>query len=169
MIKKICSVLSTCLLVVLALVAAVLIVPKFLGYTQYAVLSGSMEPKIKVGSIVYTKTTDIADLETGDIITYKLAGDTMVTHRIVSVNDAEQTVITKGDANETEDAAPVAFDSIQGAYVFHVPLLGYISIYGKTPLGIAGICGVLVVVILLNFLPDAFSNEEDEVQKAEQN
>jgi signal peptidase len=45
-------------------------------------------------------------------------------------------------------------------YAFHIPYLGYISIYAKTPLGIAVVCGVLIVLILLNFIPDIL--EEDK-------
>ena len=43
----------------------------------------------------------------------------------------------------------------------HVPYLGYISIYIRTPLGIAAACGVLIVVVLLTFLPEVFKKEEE--------
>lgn len=160
MLKKICSFLSTILMLLLVVIAALLLVPKLFGYTQYAVISGSMEPNIPVGSIVYDKEAEPEKLEIGDVITYRLSGDTLVTHRIVAIDEAAQTVQTKGDANESEDGTPVPYSKIVGVEAFHVPLLGYISIYGKTPLGIAAVCGVLVVLILLNFLPDILSEEE---------
>ena len=75
----------------------------------------------------------------------------------------EQTVVTQGDANNIADAAPVAWQQIIGVYAFHIPYLGYISIYAKTPLGIAVVCGVLIVLILLNFIPDIL--EEDKKKK----
>ena len=162
MLKKICSFFSTILMLLLVVIAALLLVPKLLGYTQYAVISGSMEPNIPVGSIVYDKEVEPEELEIGDVITYRLSGDTLVTHRIVAIDDATQTVQTKGDANEAEDGTPVPYSEIVGLKAFHVPLLGYISIYGKTPLGIAAVCGVLVVLILLNFLPDILSEEEEK-------
>ena len=149
-------------MLLLVVIAALLLVPKLLGYTQYAVISGSMEPNIPVGSIVYDKEAEPEELEIGDVITYRLSGDTLVTHRIVAIDEAAQTVQTKGDANESEDGAPVPYSEIVGLKAFHVPLLGYISIYGKTPLGIAAVCGVLVVLILLNFLPDILSEEEEK-------
>ena len=162
MLKKVCNLLSTILMLLLVVIAALLLVPKLLGYTQYAVISGSMEPNIPVGSIVYDKEVEPEELEIGDVITYRLSGDTLVTHRIVAIDDATQTVQTKGDANEAEDGTPVPYSEIVGLKAFHVPLLGYISIYGKTPLGIAAVCGVLVVLILLNFLPDILSEEEEK-------
>ena len=55
MIKKICSVLSMVVFLGLLVIAGFLFVPKMLGYDEYAVLSGSMEPGIPVGAIVYDK------------------------------------------------------------------------------------------------------------------
>ena len=51
------------------------------GITVDIVLSGSMEPGIKTGGIVFTDTTQV-EPEPGDIITYKL-GETFVTHRVI--------------------------------------------------------------------------------------
>lgn len=162
MLKKICGILSTLLLVVLAALAALLIVPKLMGYQEMAVLSGSMEPNIHVGAIVYVKETSFDDIEEEDVITYRLSGGTYVTHRVVEIDEEAQTVITKGDANEDVDSSPVAAEQIAGKAAFNVPLIGYISIYAKTPVGIGAICGVLVVIIILNFLPEIFSKEEKE-------
>lgn len=163
--NKVCSVLSTLILILFALIAAVLILPVVLGCKSMAVVSGSMEPNIPVGSIVIVKEADPDTLEVGDVITYRISGGTMVTHRIVSIDNEEQCVITKGDANEVQDASPVAFDGIVGKELFHVPLLGYLTIYVKTPLGIVGVCAVLIVLILLNFLPSIFEPESDKTEE----
>lgn len=162
MFKRICSFLSTIILIVLAIIAALLIVPKFLGYSQYAVLSGSMEPNIHVGAIVYDKEVDADSLEVGDVVTYQLGSDTLVTHRITEIDTANQTVTTQGDANDTADASPVSYENIKGVCAFSIPVLGYLSIYGKTPIGIAAICGILIILILLNFLPEIFAKEEKQ-------
>ena len=171
-VKKICNVLSTVVMLLLAAVAAVILVPMLMGYKEMAVLSGSMEPTIPVGSIVYVKPVDDpAQLEPGDICTYILSdGETMVTHRVISIDPEARTLITKGDANEVEDGA-VAFSQVYGETRFHLPWLGYIAINAKTPTGIMAICGVLVVVILLNFIPaiiDAGEEEKKKQQAAEQ-
>ena len=49
----------------------------------------------------------------------------MVTHRIIGIDEEAQQLHTQGDANETEDAAPVAFTNVVGKVFFHLPLLGY--------------------------------------------
>ena len=160
MFKKVCNILSGIILALLAILAVVMIAPALLGFKSMAVLSGSMTPKIPVGSVVYAKAVDVSELEVGDIVTYRLSGDTMVTHRIIGIDEEAQQLHTQGDANETEDAAPVAFTNVVGKVFFHLPLLGYLTIYAKTPIGIAAICGVLIVLILLIFLPDIRSGED---------
>ena len=160
MAKKICSVLSMVVFLGLLVIAGFLFVPKMLGYDEYAVLSGSMEPGIPVGAIVYDKNFSESEAREGAVVTYQLSAGTLVTHRIISVDEEEQTVVTQGDANNVADAAPIAWQQIVGVYAFHIPYLGYISIYAKTPLGIAVVCGVLIVLILLNFIPDIL--EEDK-------
>ena len=159
--SKICSVLSTLLLILLAVVAGLFVLPMVFGCKNLAVLSGSMEPEIPVGAVVYVKETDVNDIETGDVITYRLPGGTMVTHRVVSADREGQQFITKGDANQVEDASPVAFSQVVGKELFHVPFLGYLSIYSKTPIGIVAVCGVLIVLILLYFLPGVLGAEEE--------
>ena len=161
MIRKVCNLLTTVLLILLAALAVILLVPRLVGYRTFAVLSGSMEPELNVGSIVYTRDIAPEELKVRDILTYKLNGSTMVTHRIVEVDTENKQFITKGDANDVIDGSPVNFDQVVGKVVFHVPLIGYISIYIRTPLGIAAICGIIFVMLLLNLLPDLFEKKEN--------
>ena len=165
MLRKICNFLTTILILLLAALAVILIAPRVMGYQTLAVLSGSMEPEISVGSIVFTKEADPELLEIGDIVTYRLSGNTMVTHRVIENDKTAKQLITQGDANETADASPVTYDNVVGKVAMHLPLLGYLSIYIKTPLGIAAICGFLVVLILLVFLPEVFSKEEKQEEE----
>ena len=161
MLKKICGFLSTILLLVLLALAAVLILPKVFGMETMAVISGSMEPEIPVGSIVCVKETEPSRIQPGDIITYRIGEDTRVTHRVVSNDTTKQEIITKGDANDASDASPVVYADVVGKEVFHLPYVGYISIYARTPLGIGAVCGLVAVILLLTFLPDIFSEEEE--------
>lgn len=169
MTKKICNILSTLILIILLILAGILFLPRLAGCQEFAVLSGSMEPTIPVGSLVCDKKPDVSALKVGDIVTYQLSGDTLVTHRIIEIDDFSQNVTTQGDANNVADGSPVPYSNIIGVYAFHVPYLGYLSIYGKTPLGITGICVVLILIILLNFLPDALSSDEKKEKEQKDN
>lgn len=170
MLRKICNFLIGIMIVVLVITALLLFGPRALGYQGFAVLSGSMEPEISVGSVVFSKEADPNTLKEGDVITYRIGGDTLVTHRIVEIDAQNQQVTTKGDANDTQDGSPVPFEQIVGKMGLHIPYLGYISIYMKTPVGIGVICGILVALILLNFLPEIFAKDaQEETQSKKKN
>ena len=164
MLRKICNVISALLAVVLLALASVLIVPYFMGYTELAVLTGSMQPTLPVGTLIYVKETDPAQLEVGDVVTYRLDGDTMVTHRVIEMNPEAETLVTQGDANADPDGE-ITFDRIVGKMDFSIPYLGYISLNIRTPIGIVSICGVLVLIILLTFIPEIFSKDDEEEKK----
>ena len=89
----------------------------------------------------------------------------MVTHRIYSIDEKKQTVVTKGDANEKVDTAEVKSNQIVGKVAMSIPLIGYITIYAKTPIGIIAICAIAAVLILLNFLPDIFEKENKKEEE----
>lgn len=159
--SKICGFLSTLILLVLLALAVILVVPAVLGYTELAVLTGSMEPTLPVGSLIYIQETDPAQLQVGDVVTYQLEGDTMVTHRVVENTPAENYLVTQGDANQDPDGE-ITYDRIVGKMAFHLPYLGYISLNIRTKTGILAVCGTLVVIILLTFLPEIFAPDDEE-------
>ncbi len=55
MVEKICNILMGIIMFILFLLALLMFVPNLIGYKSFAVISGSMEPNIPVGSIVYAK------------------------------------------------------------------------------------------------------------------
>lgn len=160
MVRKVCDIVSIVLIMVLLFLAVILIVPKFLGCETLAVISGSMHPKIPVGSIVIVREEDPAELGIGDIATYRMNDHTFVTHRVLENHVDTQYIIFKGDANEAADANPIAYADVEGKVLFHFPMIGYLSIYMKTPLGIAAVCGIVFVLLLLAFLPEIFEPED---------
>ena len=116
--KKAYQIFTTLLLIILIAMAAILFLPKLLGMTPLAVLSGSMEPTYHVGSLVYVKDADPAEVQVGDPITFKISDDTMVTHRVVAIDTEAQTFQTKGDANDNVDGGAVAYQNLVGKPVF---------------------------------------------------
>jgi signal peptidase len=114
------------------------------GTQMFVVKSGSMEPEIQTGSIVFDKKN--TEYETGDVITFKVpdSKDT-VTHRIVEKtldvkDDLFYTV--KGDANNAVDPEPVSNASVIGKVRFTIPYLGYLVAFMKTLPGL-----ILFVII----------------------
>ncbi len=116
--------------------------PTVFGWSWAVILSGSMEPEIRLDDLIVNKAQD--GYEVGDIITVE-NGSSLTTHRIVG--ETEEGFITKGDANNTEDTSPVAQERIVGKVVFSVPKVGLVIGYLKTPLGM--LCMVLLGFCLI--------------------
>ena len=145
-----------------AIIAASFSVPKIFGINPYVILSGSMEPGIPTGSVVYIDTHD-KDVHEGDIIAFQAGAGkgAMVTHRAVKIN-ADGTITTKGDNNEVEDLAPLSPEYVVGKYKFHIPKLGAImnELDSKKKIIIAAF--LILANIAMFGLEVLFEYDEDE-------
>ena len=114
----------------------------------YVVTSGSMEPTLKIGDIVYVKNVDANDVKVGDIINfYKEEKEYTITHRCIDIVEQGNKIffITKGDANEKNDSFLVPEDALIGripythlfGYIIYakIPYMGYLSYFVHTRLG----------------------------------
>ena len=173
--KKILNVISTILVAIVVVLALLLVGARFIGLNVYTVLSGSMEPTYHVGSLIYVKDVDTDELKAGDVITYMLDEDTIVTHRIADVipDETDPSIIrfqTKGDANDSVDGSLVHYKNVIGTPVFSIPKLGYLANYIQKPPGRYIAISAGAIILLLVFLPDLFSNDDkSEKKKKKQN
>ena len=166
---KVLNIVSTVLVILVVLLAVLLVGSRVLGYRVFNVISGSMEPTYSVGDLLYVKTVDPDSVKVGDPITFVLNEDLVVaTHRVVEVNRVNRQFTTKGDANETEDAAPVHFNNLIGVPVFAIPLLGYVSAYIQSPPGMYVAIGLGVVLLAAIFLPDLLTKKDKKEEKQEE-
>lgn len=120
------------LLGLLALAAAVVVVPAAAGATPLTVLTSSMEPKLPPGTLVVIKPVEPRDVAIGDVITYQLrSGEaTVVTHRVISVSQTaggEYSFITQGDNSAQPDPEPIREVQLQGKLWYSVPYIGWVS------------------------------------------
>lgn len=108
------------------LLAAAVWLPEVFHMKAYVVKSSSMEPAIKAGSVIYVSQYDPDEpVCPGDIVSFQ-AGNVMVTHRVVSVDLENNTIVTKGDANAVCDAMPVSQKELYGKVRFQIPWIGYL-------------------------------------------
>lgn len=166
-IRKIWNGFSTLLVALVVLLAVLLWGPRLLGMEVFTVLSGSMEPAYHTGGCVYVREADPHALETGDVITFRLSGETIATHRIIEVTEesGEPAFRTKGDANEEADNSLVTPDRIIGKVVFGLPWLGYLAAYIQSPSGRYAAVAVGAFILLMVFLPDLLFPETKEKEK----
>lgn len=118
-------------------------------YRAYIVQSGSMEPALKVGSIVFTRTEP--DYNKGDIITFSAGNsDTLITHRVtdITTENGEELYITKGDANEEIDAGKVSPSQVIGKSFISIPGFGYFADFVRTPKGFVAFVVIPASIII---------------------
>jgi signal peptidase I len=125
-------------LVALALVA-ITVGPRFLPYQALVVRSGSMQPAIPTGSIVFYRKVDAATVKVGDVIVFSRPGlpNEKVTHRVFKIgsDSTGRYFITKGDANSTPDDWHVPAVGTGWLATFHVPLIGYALVDLQSTIG----------------------------------
>ena len=136
---------------------------RILGFECYTVISGSMQPKYKVGDLLYVKEVDPYSIKKGDDNTFILNEDLVVaTHQVIRVDTANQRFYTKGIANEIEDSEPVHFNNVIGVPQFAIPKLGYVSDFVQNPPGMYITIGVGIILILIVFLPDILGKKKKQ-------
>lgn len=133
------------------------------GIRIFTVMTGSMEPTLKTGSLVFVK--EGKDFKKDNIITFKKADDLKetITHRIVSVGeeDGVKYYEVKGDANPSADSEKVGIYKVIGRVFFWIPFLGYIVSFAKTPVGVI----FLVVIPATVIIYEEIGNIRKEVKK----
>lgn len=97
-----------------------------------------MEPTIKTGSVVVTKTVSPSTIKIGDIVAFTSPSNSKeaILHRINSIKSTTPLYFqTKGDNNKSPDPWDLTPVGILGKYYFYVPYLGYIGAFIKTKIG----------------------------------
>ena len=115
------------LLVITCIAFFAIIISGFFGIQRYLVVSGSMEPNLYAGDIVFVNSNvAFEDVQLGDVIIFQYE-DMNVIHRVVdeAMIDGERHLKTKGDANALEDGYLTTESNYCGKALFHIDKLGY--------------------------------------------
>lgn len=149
------------LLYILISIYLIIFIPSIWGEKPLVILSGSMEPILKVGGILYYKEENINDFKEGDVLVYQL-NDHIISHRIVKVLD--DSFITKGDNNKSIDTYEVLGYQILGKGTnWSIPYIGYYAdfIYNHKYL--------LVIATGLIFMDILYDNKKEKMKNEEVN
>ena len=131
---------ATAMVAAIALLLTFSAAPAVFGFKSYVVLSGSMEPNIHTGAVIFAEAVQPSSLQVGDVIVYNRSdANETVTHRIIDKqNDGsgKPTFTTKGDANSGPDPWTVQYPADSaGKVVFTIPYVGYVNHALDTPQG----------------------------------
>jgi len=158
-INKIIGIITNIIIIMLAIVITYFIFQvkvknhdkdEVIGYTLFLVNTGSMKDAININDIVIVKKTK--DVNVDDIIAFETDGN-LIVHRIIEQNIEE--IITKGDANNQEDA-PIRSEQVIGKVVQKVPLRNIIL-------------GIVIVIILNIILELSGKTIEENMERRKKN
>ena len=149
--------LPTAALAALLAIAALMLIPPLLGYERYVIEGGSMGDAVPRGSIAFEEVVPTAEIEVGDVITYRPPNATRpVTHRVAWTGTnprGERLYRTKGDENPAPD--PWTFTlphPTQARVAVTVPIAGYVvAALSHRPIRMVLIGGPALAIALAAF------------------
>ncbi len=167
--KRLSGILYAVGLIMMFLVVAFclpLALPRLLGFEAYAIISGSMEPQIPVGSLVYAKAMAPEEVEVGDIIVFYggRAGEAVTTHRVVENRNADREFITRGDANAGDDMEARPYENLIGRVEHILPHFGRLSLMMSMASGKAGMVCFLGAALIFCILGGVLKKDDREGQ-----
>lgn len=150
--KKIKRTLLFLLFGCILLLGVLLIGMRAAGYRMLAVQTGSMAQTYPVGTLLIVDSSDPEKIEVGDVISFVADNQlTVVTHRVVQIDDGKQQFYTKGDNNAVRDSRPVLYKNLIGKVVAGIPYVGYAVLLTQTFFGKA-VLYIAVTVILVSIV-----------------
>lgn len=190
-IAAVCRITGTLLILAVILLCSTLVLPGIFGWHMYNVISGSMEPALKVGSLIYIHEDLPEDVQEDDIIAFysipevrspdaltdtaleegHVSGgpsgydfpddNSIITHRVVKNNVVSGNFRTKGDANDSEDPMPVDYDFYIGRVKLSVPYVGAILTIMTSLQGKIAAGCVVALGVVLNLIGSRQKEESE--------
>jgi signal peptidase len=141
---------------VMLVIFVAMTVLRFTGGELLVVRTGSMEPEMSPGDLLISREVDPRTVRRGDVITFRVPSEdnTLVTHRVTSVQDDGNTFTTKGDANETADPFTTKAEDVLGTKWFVLPGIGRAVVFLASPIGTALLLGIPAAIYIGQSLAD---------------
>lgn len=101
------------------------VAPVFMHMQAVVVMSGSMAPSIQPGDVIISARPPVRGLLPGRVLVVRDPSypERLLSHRLVAMGD-DGSLVTRGDANATNDSTKVRPEAVVGAAVFVVPAIG---------------------------------------------
>lgn len=156
------------LLIAVILSCIPLTVPRVFGYEIYSVISGSMEPAIPTGSLVYIKAIEPTEVLENDVIAFYSPTNpkAIITHRVVKNQVVSGQFITKGDANAEADVNPIPYECLLGKLELSIPYAGALLSQVVTTEGKIAVGAIIVASVILQIVAGRLQKKTN--QKSEE-
>jgi len=166
-IKLISNIATIVVIIFFLFITAVSLIPKVMGLSGYFVESDSMAPTFTKGSVVFTEKVEFEDIRVGDILTFESEDTTKrFTHRVYELDNNEQLIYTKGDANDTRDPLPTSYKFVKGRVIYILPFMGYVIEALNSTAGriVAGV----VIILWLAIEIELYRTKRKELSKTDE-
>jgi signal peptidase len=127
--------------------------PAMVGADEsYIVLTGSMEPGLVPGDVVFVSSVPAAQIGVGDVVTFERGEGPPTTHRVIEVVTAngDRTFRTQGDNNEDPDPVPVRSEQVVGVVTFSIPYVGTVITAADSQYGFVGLVVLPFALLVLD-------------------
>lgn len=129
------------------------VAPRLVGFEGHVVASGSMQPRLAPGDVVLTREVAADELQPGQVLLFAdpdRAGRLLV-HRLVAF-DAHGDLVTRGDANQSNDTSHVPVVAVRGQAQLRIPYAGLPTYWRLTgqwaPLGLTALLLAVATVFV---------------------
>lgn len=138
----------------------------------YHVLTGSMEPEIPADSLVLMrKYTDGLQIRRNDILLFSAErfGETItIMHRFSHTEQNEKGELiyrTHPEESGILDPYETTQEDILGVYLWHVPYLGKLQYFLKSPLGLCWLCQTAAILLVKERIQAGWEKDEKNWRK----
>ena len=144
------------------------------------VISGSMEPTIHKGDLLFIAGIDAEEIKNGtaedragDVIVFDAQGlwstapPEPIVHRVIGkYRDGDTWMfITKGDANSSPDGAHIPDYRIIGVVIGGIPYIGWVKIFLTESQLLIPLLVVISVLLVVSIVRDVIKGEDEEEDK----
>ena len=149
--RRVIGLITFALLGVLVVFSLVTHLASLTGRELFTISGGSMEPAIRIGSMVAVSRTDPTTVVAGDVVTIRGDNGVVITHRVarVIVLPEGRFFELKGDANVTPDPVLAPARAIVGRVSEIVPAAGYLRAFLATIPGVIAALSLVGVLLLV--------------------
>lgn len=172
--KIIKGIVNTIIVICVMLFVLIVCLQRFSGnrlslfnYRIFTVVTGSMEPKYKIGDILIAKEKEPSEIKIGDAISYLAEKgeikNSVVTHEVVNITKNEKGEYlfrSKGLVNLIEDPV-VHEDQLYGVVVYKTKLLSYIRKIISTDMGMLLFIIIPILYIIISEMITILMEKEE--------
>lgn len=172
--KKACNVVKNVIFIIVVIIISFVIIGNLssknsninniVKFSNYVIVTGSMEPSISPGDFVTVLRVPLDKLKIDDVITYKDEENSNVTHQIINIEG--DTIITQGTANNVSDK-PISYNQVQGKYMFKISKIGYLMAFLSSTSGLILVGGLFGIYIFWELTDENKKRKNVNISKEE--